>query len=127
MASLLGAFNAQIVKFIEDIATVLKPEDAAEARKSVSALKLTLRMSPTSGIKVWQGYARMYATEIAAGDMEAFIDRDYSNVLQERGSSWLDACERIRTCAKYLSPSNQKKTMDYVQLLTKLSNMYGAS
>ena len=126
MASLLGAFNAQIVKFIEDIATVLKPDYAAEAQKSVSALKLTLRMSPTSAIKVWQGYARLYAAEIAAGDMAAFIDRDYTRVLQDRGGSWLDACERIRTCAKYLNESNQRKTMEYVQLLTKLAGMYEA-
>ena len=85
MASLLGAFNAQIVKFIEDISTVLKPEDAAEARKSVSALKLALRMSPTSAIMVWKNYAQVYATEIAAGDIKAFIDRDYTKELEGAG------------------------------------------
>jgi len=126
MASLLGAFNNQIVKFIEDISTALKPDDAAEARQSVSALKLALRMSPTAAITVWRGYAQMYAEDIASGDIQSFIHRDYTNILKNRDASWLDACEKIRVCAAYLSPSNQDKTMKYVQLLTRLADMYVA-
>lgn len=126
MASLLGAFNNQMVKFIEDIATVLKPEDAAEARQSVSALKLALRLSPTAAIMVWRGYAQLYTADIVAGDIESFIRRDYTDVLKDRDASWLSACEKIRKCAAYLSPSNQQKTMKYVQLLTRLADMYVA-
>jgi hypothetical protein len=124
MASLLGAFNNQLVLFIEDIAIVLKPEDAAEARKSSAALKLTMRLSPTLAIKVWSGYAQQYAADIEAGDIQNFIARDYTQDLSNRDQTWLDACEKIRKCAIYLSPENQKKTMEYVQLLTRLCRMY---
>ena len=124
MASLLGAFNNQLVLFIEDIAIVLKPEDAAEARKSSAALKLTMRLSPTLAIKVWSGYAQQYAEDIEAGDIQNFIARDYTQDLSNRDQTWLDACEKIRKCAIYLSPENQKKTMEYVQLLTRLCRMY---
>lgn len=124
MASLLGAFNNQLVLFIEDIANVLKPDDAAEARKSSAALKLTMRLSPTLAIKVWSGYAQQYAADIEAGDIQTFIARDYTQDLSNRDQSWLDACEKIRKCAIYLSPENQKKTMEYVQLLTRLCRMY---
>ena len=124
MASLLGAFNNQLVLFIEDIANVLKPDDAAEARKSSAALKLTMRLSPTLAIKVWSGYAHQYAADIEAGDIQNFIARDYTQDLSNRDQSWLDACEKIRKCAIYLSPENQKKTMEYVQLLTRLCRMY---
>ena len=124
MASLLGAFNNQLVIFIEDIANVLKPDDAAEARKSSAALKLTMRLSPTLAIKVWSGYAQQYAADIDAGDIQNFIARDYTQDLSNRDQSWLDACEKIRKCAIYLSPENQKKTMEYVQLLTRLCRMY---
>lgn len=124
MASLLGAFNNQLVLFIEDIANVLKPDDAAEARKSSAALKLTTRLSPTLAIKVWSGYAQQYAADIDAGDIQNFIARDYTQDLSNRDQSWLDACEKIRKCAIYLSPENQKKTMEYVQLLTRLCRMY---
>ena len=124
MASLLGAFNNQLVLFIEDIANVLKPDDAAEARKSSAALKLTMRLSPTLAIKVWSGYAQQYAADIDSGDIQNFITRDYTQDLSNRDQSWLDACEKIRKCAIYLSPENQKKTMEYVQLLTRLCRMY---
>ena len=126
MASLLGAFNAQMVKFIEDISTVLKPDDAIEARQSVAALKLALRMSPTAAIVVWRSYAQLYANDIADGDIQNFIHRDYTDVLRDRDASWLAACEKIRKCAEYLSASNQEKTMKYVQLLTHLADMYAA-
>jgi hypothetical protein len=124
MASLIGAFNNQLIRFIEDISTVLAPEDAAEARQSVSALKLLIQMSPTAAVKVWQGYARLYTAEIAAGDIQSFIAKDYTDVLHDRDASWLSACEKIRKCAKYLSTANQEKTMKYVQLLTRLAAMY---
>jgi hypothetical protein len=124
MASLLGAFNNQLTNFIEDIAGVLKPEDAAEARRSCSALKLTLKLSPTIAIKVWSNYANQYATDIESGDIQSFIDRDYTSVLKNEDTSWLDACEKIRKCAAYLSADNQRKTMEYVQLLTKLCRLY---
>ena len=124
MASLLGAFNNQLVLFIEDIANVLKPDDAAEARKSSAALKLTMRLSPTLAIKVWSGYAQQYAADIDSGNIQNFIARDYTQDLSNRDQSWLDACEKIRKCAIYLSPENQKKTMEYVQLLTRLCRMY---
>jgi hypothetical protein len=126
MASLLGAFNNQLVLFIEDIAGVLKPEDAAEARRSSAALKLTMRLSPTIAIKVWSGYAQQYSADIDAGDIQSFIARDYTHDLSNRDQSWLDACEKIRKCAIYLSPENQAKTMKYVQLLTRLCRMYEA-
>lgn len=126
MASLLGAFNAQLVKFIEDIATVLKAEDAAEAQQAVKALKLTLKLTPAIAVKMWQEYARRYAEDIETGNIQGFISRDYKDDLKDQDASWLDACERIRKCAIYLSPSNQQKTMKYVQLLTKLANMYQA-
>ena len=127
MASLLGAFNSQLVLFIEDIANVLKPEDADMARKSSAALKLAIRLSPTpwtTAIKVWSDYAKQYATDIDSGDIQSFISRDYTQDLSNRDQTWVDACERIRKCAAYLSPENQNKTMQYVQLLTKLSNLY---
>lgn len=124
MASLLGAFNAQLVKFIEDIATVLKAEDAAEAQQAVKALKLALKLTPAIAVKTWQEYAQRYAEDIKTGNIEGFISRDYKDDLKDQDASWLDACERIRKCAIYLSPSNQQKTMKYVQLLTKLANMY---
>jgi len=126
MASLLGAFNAQLVKFIEDIAGVLKPEDAAEAIRGVKALKLTLKLTPAIAVKMWQEYAQRYSEDIETGNIQGFISRDYKDDLKDRDTSWLEACERIRKCAIYLSPSNQDKTMKYVQLLTKLSNMYQA-
>ena len=84
MASLLGAFNNQLVLFIEDIANVLKSDDAAEARKSSAALKLTMRLSPTLAIKVWSGYAQQYAADIEAGDIQNFIARDYTQDLNNR-------------------------------------------
>lgn len=126
MASLLGAFNNQLVLFIEDIAHVLSPEDAADARRSSAALKLTIRLSPTMAIKVWSGYAQQYAADIDAGDIESFIARDYTQDLSNRDQSWLEACEKIRKCASYLSADNQAKTMKYVQLLTRLCRMYEA-
>lgn len=126
MASLLGAFNAQLIQFIEDISNVLKPEDATEAQQAVKALKLTLKLTPVIAVKMWQDYAKRYTEDIQTGNIKGFISRDYKNDLKDQDASWLDACERIRKCAIYLSPSNQQKTMQYVQLLTKLANMYQA-
>ena len=77
-------------------------------------------------VKIWKVFiAEKYRSEIEAGDISFFADKDYSSDVASSNSSdkIMESIDRLRGPIKNMSPENQAKTMKYIQNLTKLSEM----
>jgi hypothetical protein len=126
--TLLTAFNDHFMEFVNDIYAVF-PEDVdiLSAKNSFSAVR---KMNPKLLIKSWDTLVvGKYQREIELGDLSFFMDKDYTQDLQNvpnnpNAERIVSAIDRLRTPIKTMSPDNQAKIMKYIQNLTKISNLY---
>ena len=67
-----------------------------------------------------------YAQKISDGDLSFFIEKDYSNDLKDMdgNDAIMQKIDRLRGQVRTMSEEDQKKSMEYVQNLTKLSALY---
>jgi hypothetical protein len=129
--TLLTAFNDHFVEFVDDIISVFPEDpDILTAKNSFIFFRKT---NPKITIYIWNKYVvGNYKDKIEAGDISFFIDKDYSQDLQNLNNSnysnysgkIMEAINRLRNPVKLMSEENQKKTMKYIQNLTKISTMY---
>ena len=123
-ANLLTVFNDLFVEFISDIHSVF-PEDAdiLAAKNSLIAIR---KANPKLIVKIWIKYVvQPYQDEILAGDVNFFIQKDYASDLTKAGNSdqIMQSIDRLREPVKNMDPENQKKTMKYIQNLSKIALM----
>ena len=123
-ANLLTVFNDHFVEFISDIHSVF-PEDAdiLSAKNSLIAIR---KANPKLIVKIWIKYVvQPYQEQILAGDVNFFIQKDYSSDLTKAGNSdqIMQSIDRLREPVKNMDPENQKKTMKYIQNLSKIALM----
>jgi hypothetical protein len=123
-ATLQTVFNDQFMEFINDIYSIF-PYDA-DIVTAKNALIAVRKANPKMIGKIWKTYiANKYRDQIEAGDITFFLEKDYSGDVAEvhRGDKIMDSINRLRGPIQNMSPENQAKTMKYIQLLTKLSDM----
>ena len=124
MTSLLTAFNDHFTEFVDDIQSVFPNDpDILTAKNSFGAIR---KANPKLIIKIWNKYiVGKYKSVIEQGDISFFLNKDYSEDLvnSDYAGKIMDAIDRLRKPVKEMSPDNQKKTMKYIQNLTKLSLM----
>jgi len=123
--SVLTAFNNHLLEFLQDVATIF-PEDK-DIKKAKSALEMLKKANPKAILTIWKSQITdKYSTKIEAGDIGFFLDKDYGSDLQQASSSSkiMDAINRLREPIRNMGADNQKKTMVYIQNLTKLSKLY---
>ena len=123
-ANLLTVFNDHFVEFISDIHSVF-PEDAdiLSAKNSLIAIR---KANPKLIVKIWIKYVvQPYQDQILAGDVNFFIQKDYASDLTKAGNSdqIMQSIDRLREPVKNMEPENQKKTMKYIQNLSKIALM----
>jgi hypothetical protein len=123
-ANLLTVFNDHFVEFISDIHSVF-PEDAdiLSAKNSLIAIR---KANPKLIVKIWIKYVvQPYQEQILAGDVNFFIQKDYASDLTKAGNSdqIMQSIDRLREPVKNMDPENQKKTMKYIQNLSKIALM----
>lgn len=123
-SNLLTVFNDHFSEFINDIQSVF-PEDTdiLTAKNALSAIR---KANPKLLVRIWTNYiAGPYQAQIASGDINFFINKDYSQDLtrHENAEKIMEAIDRLRTPVKHMTPENQAKTMKYIQNLTKLALM----
>ena len=126
--NILTIFNDHFVDFLTDIHNVF-PEDTdiLAAKNSLIAIR---KANPKLIVRIWLKYvADPYQDRILAGDVNFFIEKDYTNDLNRSGNSdhIMECIDRLRNPVKQMSPDNQAKTMKYIQNLCKLANMIPAS
>ncbi len=124
MSNILTAFNDHFLDFINDVQSVF-PEDSdvLTAKNALSAIR---KANPKMIVKIWKAFiADKYKSEIAAGDITFFADKDYSSdvSVSQNSDKIMESIDRLRAPIKNMSPENQAKTMKYIQNLTKLSDL----
>jgi len=126
-SNILSAFNDHFLEFVQDIQNVFPEDrDILVAKNSLLAIK---KANPKMIIKIWNTFiVSKYKKEIENGDIDFFINKDYSNdlnaVQQEQTNQITQAIDRLRQPVKQMTPENQEKTMKYIQNLTKLASLY---
>ena len=124
MSSILSAFNEHFVDFVSDIQSVF-PEDVdiLSAKNALLAIK---KANPKMIVKIWNTFiVGKYKSEIVAGNLDFFMNKDYSTDVANSSNSdkIMESIDRLREPIRNMSEDNQKKVMKYIQNLTKLSEL----
>jgi len=123
---LLKAFNNQLTEFLDDLLVILPGEKDLLVLSTF--MKTVIMGKPRKIIEVWYKYITLkYRDEILNGQIEYFLNKDYSEDLQDTSSNEaLDAIDKLRNQIKltFDNEINRDKTIKYMQNLIKLTNLY---
>lgn len=118
----LTVFNDHFAEFIDDIQCVFPNDvDILSAKNSLLAVR---KANPKLLVRIWLKYVVIpYQSEIESGNIDFFVDKDYAKDLSNSGNSdkIMEAIDRLRNPVKQMTPTEQQKTMKYIQNLSKLS------
>tara|TARA_Y100001970_G_C14256135_1_gene875550 strand:- start:4409 stop:4804 length:396 start_codon:yes stop_codon:yes gene_type:complete len=126
-SAILKGFNNHIDEFFEDLLTIF-PDDY-HINKTKETLLLVKKSNPKLLITLWYSYiALRYGEKINNLDSEFFINKDYSEDIQELDSG-LNAkvvigINSLRDPIKNMNNSDKLKAMEYLKNLTQLSVVY---
>jgi len=124
-SSYLKLFNNHLNEFIDDVLTIF-PNDL-DLQTCATFLKGIRKVNPRITITSWnQWVTEKYRIEIESGNLEFFEEKDYKEDISGSNEEQkiLEVIERIRNDVKGCGAENKKKTMKYLQNLTKLSDLY---
>jgi hypothetical protein len=86
-----------------------------------------IKINPKSVIIGWKECVNdSYKDQILNGDLEYFINKDYNEDLEgsDNKGKILKTIDSFRDKIRNMGEDNKKKSMKYIQNLTKLCNMY---
>lgn len=124
MSSILKGFNNHLMEFIGDLIVVFPGDlDIKVAQTTVSTM---IKFNPSKMIKIWNKHICKYSTEIEQGNIEYFLEKDYSeDVATINEVDNLDEIiERLRAPIRNMGKENQDKSIKYIQNLNKLCKLY---
>ena len=122
--NILTAFNDHFFEFLNDVQNVF-PQDA-DILTARNALLTVRKANPKMIVKIWNAFiVGKYKGEIEAGNIEFFINKDYSTDVSAASNSdkIMESINRLSEPIKNMSHDNQAKVMKYIQNLTKLSEL----
>lgn len=117
-------FNDHFMEFVNDIQTVF-PDDV-DILAAKNALATIRKINAKLIVNIWKTcVVQKYQQQIAAGDINFFIDKDYSDDLSsnENSAKIMNSINRLRDPVRRMNSSDQAKTMKYMQNLTTLSGL----
>ena len=123
--SILKAFTGHLIEFVNEIRNVF-PNDS-HLRTSGVFLEGLVKINPKSIIIGWKECINdLYKDQILKGDLEYFINKDYNEDLEgsDNKGKILKTIDSFRDKIRNMGADNKKKSMKYIQNLTKLCNMY---
>ena len=123
--SILKAFTGHLMEFVTEIKKVF-PEDA-DLRTGYFFLEGLVKVNPKSVILGWKECVNEpYKEEILRGDVDYFINKDYNKDLEgsQNKGKLLKTIDSFRERVRNMGEDNKKKSIKYVQNLTKLCSMY---
>ena len=124
--NLLTIFNDHFSEFVNDIQSVFPDDpDILTAKNALIAIR---KANPKMLVRIWVTYVvQPYKTQIDNGDINFFINKDYSSDLSKNDHSdkIIQSIDRLRQPVKNMDSENQAKTMKYIQNLSKLAQMIG--
>ena len=124
MNNILTAFNDHFLEFVNDVQAVF-PEDAdiLSAKNSLITIR---KANPKMIVKIWNTFiVGKYKAEIEAGDLDFFMNKDYSADLSvsQNNDKIMESINRLRDPIRNMGPVNQAKVLKYIQNLTKLAEL----
>ena len=123
---ILKAFNKQLTEFIEDLLLIFPGEKDVIVLSTF--MKTVIMGKPRKILEVWYKFITLkYKDQILNGEMEYFLNKDYSEDLQNASSNEaLDAIDKLRNQIKmaFNNESNKESTLKYMQNLIKLTDLY---
>jgi hypothetical protein len=124
-STLSKTFNNQFFSFWDDIIMIF-PEnlDLVSSRKAFETIK---RANPTLIIKIWYKSVYLtYKTEIDMGDIDFFFNKDYSSDLENVSGSKevMRIIDTMREPIRTMDSVNKEHTAKYIQIMSKLSEVY---
>lgn len=125
MSQFLKAFNSHFLEFVEDVKRVF-PNDV-DIATAASALEKLKKANPRLIIMAFKQYvSNPYKQEIESGELDFFINKDYSTDLTATPSSSviLEKIDLLRKPISEMNNDDQQKVIKYLQNLTKLADMY---
>jgi hypothetical protein len=123
--NVLTAFNEHFFDFINNI-QILFPDDH-DLMVSKNSLLAVRKANPKMIIKIWNMYVvGKYKSEIELGNLDFFINKDYSDDFSNTSNSnkIMESIDRFRQPIKNMSNKDKITSMKYIQNLTKLSVIY---
>jgi hypothetical protein len=127
-SNILVAFNDHFAEFLTDISKVFpKNADILTAKNSLTMIR---KANPKIIVGIWYSHIVLkYKNMIEEGDIRFFIDKNYSEDLNDASNAdkIVEAIDRLRLPIKMMSNDDQGKTMKYIQNLSKLAEIYHAS
>ena len=122
--NILTAFNDHFLEFVNDVQSVFPDDtDILTAKNSFLAAR---KANPKLIVKIWKVYVvEKYRKEIESGNIEFFINKDYTNdvSVSPYSDKITEAIDRLRDPVKKMNSDEQCKTMKYIENLTKLSDL----
>lgn len=121
---LLSIFNKQFKEFVEDISRVFPVNSDISTFKTIIGQVLTI--TPKTIYKTFKKHvADKYQTEIEAGDINFFIDKDYNGDLEN--NTILEKIDCLRGPVREMNTAEQAKVIKYMQNMAKLCQLYEAA
>lgn len=119
----LSTFISQLDECLTDIETVYsKDKRFVRCKMYLDTLKQT---NPRLIITTWNTMvADKYDAQIQNGDVSYFLEKDYKEELPVYNPTIDQAIQDLRKAIREMSDDNQKKAIQYIQNLCKLSKLY---
>ena len=124
-ANILTVFNTHFIEFIEDIVSIFPSNvDLVTVKNFFLLIRKT---NPRLLITVFYTHVVLkYQTYINNGSIDYFIEKDYTEDLNQNNNSdkIISAINRLREPIKLMDEKNKLNTIKYLQNLCKLSSSY---
>lgn len=120
------AFNRHFFDFLDDILSIY-PEckEIQSARRSFETFR---QLNPASIAKVWNAFIFIpYKSEILQGDVDFFVNKDYSADLAgktKNADKIMEKIDNVREFVSSMSSENKAHTAKYILNLSRLSEAY---
>ena len=122
---ILTGFNDHFIEFVNDILSVFPDNlDILAAKNSFIMIR---KANPKLIIQIWNTYVvGKYKNQIEAGNIDFFINKDYSDDLinMDNSKTITNSIDRLRNPIKLMTEKDRIKSMKYIQNLTKLSSLF---
>lgn len=124
-STICKSFNTLFFDFLNDIIAIY-PENK-EIKYAKDKFNLIRIGNPVIIIKFWKKYIYdKYYTQIEAGDIRYFVEKDYGEVLHggEGNDKILSMIENVRSTIRDMDETNRAHSAQYLLNLSKLSEAY---
>jgi len=124
-STILKAFNSSFFDFIGEIHRIFPENNDIAAGKR--AFEMAKNANPTILVKVWQTYIYTpYVAVIEAGDITFFFTKNYEEDVGVLNNSTkiLNIIDSLREPISIMSEANKAHSMNYIQILSRLSKVY---